>query len=79
MPVVEIYLRLDSDPKNLIYEQTLDMEKGLLGLIFNKSQNRFQDPACVIGGFLLTADENTIVYNLNITSNILLIIPLKLR
>jgi hypothetical protein len=27
-----------------LWRKTLPVEKGLLGLIFNKSQNKFQDP-----------------------------------
>jgi hypothetical protein len=28
-----------------LWRKTLSLEKGLLGLIFNKSQNKFQDPS----------------------------------
>jgi len=47
--------------------ETLGKEKGMLGLIFNKSQNKFQDPACGTGGFLLAAHDYVVHHNPNMS------------
>jgi len=52
-PVPEKYswpalLKKDGDELFVYYRHSLEglaKEKGLLGLVFNKSQNKFQDPA----------------------------------
>ena len=63
-------LRDDDDELFDHYRHTLETrgkEKGMQGLIFYKSQNKFQDPACGTGGFLLAAHDYVVHHNPNMS------------
>jgi len=49
--------------------EKLGAEKGMLGLIFGKAQNKFQDPACGTGGFLFLAHNSIVARHPNLTKD----------